>query len=887
MNQKMVKSNSKGKIKGIIKKYEVLTKSKIKNYNEANTRKDFILPLFKALGWDVFNNFTSNEVVEEETILSGRIDYSFRINNITQFLLEAKSLSVNINKDKWAKQAIEYGWNKGVSWVILTNFKELKVYNSEWKTDKPRPNLTFSYQDYIDKFDRLHLLSRNSFKNNELDNLLSEFGITAKRVNVNDKLAEDLVSWRNILTKNLSRWNENIADDELRESVQRILDRLIFIRVIEDRGIEEKLLWQTYQKWIDNDRKPFNFIKCLVPLFREFDEKYNSNLFQKHLCEDLETEGAPFREIIPQLYSGEEEWIKYRFDAIDADVLGNVYEQYLGTIQQEDGKKSKRKKQGIYYTPSFIVDYIVRKTLGKKLEEAKSLQKKEQIKILDPACGSGSFLIKAFEVLDESLRNVRGHQATELEKSSLRKYRILRENLYGVDLDEQAIEIARLNLMLKALVADYKLPLLTDHMKVGNSLISDEKISNKPFRWREEFTEVFKNENSGFDVIIGNPPYVRVDELNKVDKKYWKEKFLTSWGKYDLYYLFIEKSINILNSKGVLGFIVPNKFCVATSAKKLRKLLINNSCELNIISVSRHNIFEDASNYPVILIFKKGKSFQKVKTTYLKENEDLSLKDEISYEISKESLEKLPDNIFPINVNQEGLDLTIKLLKLGNKLGNYVEISEGLRIPKKFEKENYLSGSHEIVKQYQFDKYSLVEKGNYIKNKNYLKVCSPNTKRYNNIKKQKIVIAEDALKLSATLDLNKRIPQGGVYFLTTKENINLHFILGLLNSKLFTFIYNTLYGGMHMGGGYLRYRSSFLKNLPILIPEEKEIRSVTSKVREIYDFQRDFKERYQYSDKSNKLKADLDAIKGEIDQLVYKLYNLTSKEIEIIENYHN
>src|SRR3990167_5651498 len=143
------KSEAKQEIASLIKKFQALNSTKRKKYNEANTRKDFILPLFHALNWDVYNSQSSNEVVEEETTIEGRIDYSFRLHNLTQFLLEAKAIHVDLNKEQWAKQAIEYGWNKGISWVVLTDFEGLKIFSSDWKTVKPKPNLTFTYKDYL------------------------------------------------------------------------------------------------------------------------------------------------------------------------------------------------------------------------------------------------------------------------------------------------------------------------------------------------------------------------------------------------------------------------------------------------------------------------------------------------------------------------------------------------------------------------------------------------------------------------------------------------------------------------------------------------------------------------------------------------------------------
>jgi len=598
------KSEAKEKINALAEKYDRLTPQRKKTYSEADTRRDFIMPLFQALGWDVYNDFTENEVVEEETSISGRIDYSFRLNNITQFVLEAKSIPEDLDKEQWAKQAIEYGWNKGIAWVILTDFEGLKLFNSDWKVDFPKANLEFTYKEYITRFDDLWLLSKESFEKGELDNLLSKFGITAKRENVNERLAKDLLEWRETLTKYFTSWNKEVSIEVVEESVQRILDRLIFIRVVEDKQLEEKSLWQTFQKWVDAKYDPQNFLELLVPIFRDFDKKYNSNLFSKHACEGLFTTFEPFGKIIPALYSNKEAGIKYRFDAINADVLGNVYEQYLGYVQGREGGQSKRKKQGIYYTPTYIVDYIVRNTLGKAIEE-KSLREIENIKVLDPACGSGSFLIKAFDVLSEKIKKTRGRK-NRLD-AALQKYNILTSNIYGVDLDSQAVEIARLNLLLQALEPNHKLPMLNENIKVGNSLIEDKKITDSAFEWKKEFKEVF--DKGGFDVVIGNPPYLKEMDNKNVFEPIRKSTYAKYYqGKMDFWYFFLHRAIEVTKEGGFIGFITNSYFLKSSGASRLIERIKNEIVLIKAVDLGSTKVFGDVSGKHIVHIYRKRKS---------------------------------------------------------------------------------------------------------------------------------------------------------------------------------------------------------------------------------------------------------------------------------------
>ena len=236
----MREKEAREEIQKIISRYKRLSPVQIKNYNEATTRKDFVLPLFHALGWDTSNQFGFNEVIEEAPAIQGAVDYSFKLNNIPQFLLEAKALKIDLDKIEWAEQAINYAWNMGIDWVVLTDFEGLKLFNAEEKVDIPRPILDLSYKDYLNKFDDLWLLSKESLEKGELDNQIGRF-IKIKRAEVTERLAKDLVEWRQELFHNFLGYNEDKPEYDIDEAVQRILDRFIFIRSCEDRGFEEKI----------------------------------------------------------------------------------------------------------------------------------------------------------------------------------------------------------------------------------------------------------------------------------------------------------------------------------------------------------------------------------------------------------------------------------------------------------------------------------------------------------------------------------------------------------------------------------------------------------------------------------------------------------------------
>ncbi len=505
LHTSFTKEQAKEEVKKLVEKYKTLIESgDAKKLTEEETKKDFILPLFHALNWDTQN---SKEVSAEETISKKRVDYGFRIDGIPKFFLETKALRESL-ESKFAEQAVNYSWLKSATWAVLTNFDQLKIYNAEWKSDrvidKMLPPLLWS--EYVEKFDKLWLLSKDSFLQNALNKIAEEWGRKEKKTPVSPvmkQLFEDLMKWRQELTKDIVRHSENKeilkSEEVLDESIQRILDRLIFIRVCEDREIEPPTLLSKLREWKGNTKgKPF--IKVLSEVYRDFDRYYNSKLFSEHVCEELVIDDSVLNDIINGLYESVDRTLRYDFSAIDADVLGSIYEEYLGyVLKSGKGQIAEnhvhKKEMGIYYTPAYVVDYIVDNTIGKILKERDI----KGIRILDLACGSGSFLIKAYDAL-----------VTSCEKIDFDiKKKILVENIFGVDLDPKAVEITQLNLLLRTMEKRRILPELQNNIRLGNSIIDDPKFAgNKAFNWCEVFSEIFKT--GGFDVVIGNPPYFNI-----------------------------------------------------------------------------------------------------------------------------------------------------------------------------------------------------------------------------------------------------------------------------------------------------------------------------------------------------------------------------------------
>ncbi|MEM4368377.1 MAG: N-6 DNA methylase, partial [Candidatus Anstonellales archaeon] len=514
---------------------------------------------------------------------------------------------------KYVEQAINYSWHKGCTWAVLTNFESIKIYNAEWKTGIWQSHLkTITCDQFLDRFDELWLLSKESFEQGLLDKEAEKWGKKTKKTSVDKQLLNDFTRFREMLSKNIAKVNpeKKLTQQELDEAVQRMLDRLIFIRSCEDRELEEKLLLARLRDWKGRGGQ---LIKSLREVFDYFDKEYNSEIFKKSLADQVHVDNDVLQEVIEGLYYTKDGSISYDFSAIEADVLGNIYEQYLGHILKKTEKSAKltkvkthRKEQGIYYTPTYIVDYIVQNTLGELLKDKKVDASK--IRVLDPACGSGSFLIKAFDVLNEYYKNKdKNYEQTKLGKDALpysKKLEILQNNIFGVDLDKQAVEIAQLNLLLKVAEKGKRLPLLKKNIKCGNSLIDDPSVAgDKAFKWEEEFKEVMQE--GGFDVIIGNPPYVKefVNRQIFEDVKKGSSRVAKYYeGKMDYLYFFIELGIDLLKEGGYLSFITTNYWLQAEGAKKLREKILKETTLISVFDFNEFKVFEGTGQHNLVFV---------------------------------------------------------------------------------------------------------------------------------------------------------------------------------------------------------------------------------------------------------------------------------------------
>jgi hypothetical protein len=625
------------------------------SYSEAQARVDFITPFFKALGWDVENDeglpHHSREVlVEAAEDTRGRPDYSFRVAGQTKFFVEAKAPSEELDAARHIVQAKSYAWNtKQVFFVVLTDFEEFRFYDASIQPDERKPDegllLKLKYTDYLAKAAKLWEFSRERVSAGSLEAWLPRDRRTQRlRIPVDAAFLDEMTGWREELARNVYKNSPNFTAKQLNEVVQRLLDRIVFIRIAEDRRVIEKnQLRDVVEEWKARGAK-FHIFDWLRPLFEKINEDFNGEIFKPNeLLETTRVDSEVLARIIERLYPPKS---PYRFDVIGVELLGSIYERYLGktirptakTVRVEE-KPEVRKAGGVYYTPKYIVDYIVKNTVGKTVE-GKAPKQIEKIRILDPACGSGSFLIGAFQYLiDYHVRYLTAHpreahvhplfpdlvhDANGGQRLSVRlKAKILKNNLYGVDIDPQAVEITMMSLYLKALEGEKSqlppkqalLPELKYNIICGNSLIGPdiydqgtlfadaERDRINAFDWNSKaagFGQIMKD--GGFDCVIGNPPWVMAGYYLDRQLRYLRNHFKSAQGKFDLYYLFLERALALTSEDGLCGMIVPNKFFHTKAASALRALLSNPKSLRHVVDFGEEQIFSEATNYSCIVI---------------------------------------------------------------------------------------------------------------------------------------------------------------------------------------------------------------------------------------------------------------------------------------------
>ena len=758
-------------------------------FTEEDTKKNFILPLFRALGWNV----DSSDVSAEERVHRRRVDYAFRIDRAIRFIVEAKAISKNLAEREYLQQAIDYSYQKRVTWAVLTNFARTFVLYSELRSNNPFDCRFFELpaEEYVPKFDLLRLLSRPAIASGELDLKAEEFGRKPRKQPIDKQLLQDLNRFRLDLAKEIRRLNDSKfrdADEALEETVQRLLDRLIFIRVAEDRFLEDRQLSQIA------GGPESKALGRLRELFRRYDDNFDTKLFLPHAVDSVRIGGEVLQRVLRGLHETAGESVRYNFDVIDADILGVMYEQYLGLVLKQTAKRAKladgavnRKEQGIYYTPTWVVDYIVRFAIEEALKCKGS--KADKLRVLDPACGSGTFLLRAFDHLMRARNPTGGRVQTQFDPDASERLvglrtSILTENLFGVDLDPRAVEIAQLNLMIRAAESRHRLPTLERNIRVGNSVIADPSVDPRALDWAKAFPGPIRE--GGFDVVIGNPPWVHSKFMDQAFKSHYGRSYAVAKRQYDLFSIFIERGVTLLKPDGILGFIVPDRFLVNPDYEPLREFLLENAW-IRQITLTGEGVFADVEMPSTILIIQKRKisrlaraSVVEIRSSVAAEphmipqgefygNNGLTFSKVFSDGQSDDLLRKIEMNTVPFGelvVNGRGVEIGKSSLAISENLGD---------VP-------FLVGS-------DIDRYQ-------VKGTHWLKLGDPDIdyKDPTLYSGEKIIVRKTGKGINAVLDKDRFVIQVIYIFKAKSPDCNLRYLLGILNSKLMAFYYFSRFG---------------------------------------------------------------------------------------------
>ncbi len=939
------KENGLKKVKELVVRFnEQIISYKQSGYNETQTRRDFIDPLFKALGWDIDNEQGASEsyreVIHEDKVKIDKTtkapDYSFRLSGGHRlFFVEAKKPSVSIKEAKSpAYQVRRYGWSAKLNVSIITDFEELAIYDCNKKpklTDKSSVSRVkyLTFDEYEKEWDFLwDTFSKEAVIKGAFDKFIKSNATKKGTETVDKEFLHSLDQWRTLLAETISQENKQLDEDELNYVIQKTLDRIIFLRICEDRNVEP------YGR-LQHCLKKGSYYKNILKDFKQADDKYNSGLFdfsKDKLSPTISINNNTIKTIIDQLYYPE---CPYEFSVLDVEILGSAYEQFLGktiTINSRgkaviEVKPAVRKAGGVYYTPQYIVDYIVENTLGKAIKN-KTPKDVAKIKIVDPACGSGSFLIGAYHYL--LVWHTTYYKKNPKKKNPItpqgnlntaEKKRILLNNIYGVDIDASAVEVTKLSLLLKCMEGETQssishqlklfqervLPTLDQNIKCGNSLVDmdyydsqfefgEERVIN-PFSWQQAFPNIF--ENGGFDFVIGNPPYVftrDVDWSDEVKNYYWS-KFEISKdndksrknqsGKINLYILFIIKSTELLNKNGRLSFIIPNGLLRTTTYDTARKFILERTSIERIVDL-KEGVFDGvtASTIIINLINNATKRDTLVIDAHCK----------IDGFIDESKTTKIKQSNFLDNVSH-AFSLYIKpeeqkIFKKLNRSNFYLKditsyIIEGIVAHKEFISNKILTNEYKpMLEGKDIKMYQTNFGGNYVLfDRKKIHRARPD---YVWEADKKIVIQRisgGTSPLVSTIDKDKYLAFASTnLLLIKKEYVNQYpyeLICALINSKLWNFYYcKNFTNGSNLT---VNISKTFLEMLPLPKGANVQIiKDISSLVEQLLVLKKEIKTATLAS-KTEQIRSKIEYTMDRINKLVYKLYGLNAAEIKLIE----
>lgn len=924
-------------------------------YNETLLRRDFLDPMFRALGWDMDNREgyaeAFRDVVHEDAIKVGGStkapDYSFRIGGRRIFFLEAKKPSVSI-KDEVAPayQLRRYAWSADLPLSVLSDFEEFAVYDCRIKPspgDKAAKGrlLYLTYRDYVDRWDEIAaVFSKQAVLKGSFDRYARDAKGKRGTTGVDSDFLAQIEGWREVLAKNIALRNHGIEVHALNFAVQATIDRIIFLRICEDRGIEPLNRLQG----LTNGTGVY---ARLVHFFREADDRYNSGLF--HFRAERHRAGNPdeftlglaiddkvLKDLISGLYYPES---PYEFSVLPADILGQVYERFLGSVirlttaghAKIEEKPEVKKAGGVYYTPTYIVDYIVGQTVG-RLCESKAPKDVARLRVLDPACGSGSFLIGAYQYLldwhlkwyvnNDADKHAKGKEpkvyrtANGWRLTAGERKRILTNNICGVDIDAQAVEVSKLSLLLKVLEGETDetlnaqmrlfheraLPDLDGNIKCGNSLIApdffdgqldfddDERRRVNAFDWRSEFPEVFKS--GGFDAVIGNPPWGSA--ISSIEKGYLQSHFVSRRGEAESHLYFIEQSISLLSRDGFLGFVTPNTWLTIRNAEDVRRHLLSTTSFVEISELSKY-VFVDAPDIVPSLVFISARP-PKRKDKCIVRLANVTKVNQTNFDECM-STDLIPlttwvtDSLSTLNLRatNTALQVRTKLLERGIPLSRICSVLYGIKTGDnaRFLSKDKASLGNPVMalKTGEIGRYSLNWKKFWLDWSDHLAGY-----RKTQVDVPKIVI-QYIRKLSMPRRLVAAIDLKGSYYplnnysyvFSNDSGYSLCYVLGILNSSALNYYFASTFIDYNIKPTYLQQLPIRSIDLSNRLDRSRHDRLVAL-VGQMLKLNADLAAAKAAHDKIL-IERQIAATDRQIDRLVYDLYGLTDEEIAIIENF--
>ena len=1010
----------------IIKLVDTFKTSEIplNNEGEAQIENNFLRPLFKYLNWNTENDglaIPDYEFVLQRTNRYGkRPDYILQLDGQHLLVMDAKQVKLKMHDPRWMNQVYAYAYStqslhpsRKIDFAILSDFKEFVVLDCTLYAGNPKAVSNFRvldwrYDDYVTQFDTLwELFERENMRQAALTRGtdapagLWARALSPKRVKANrippDKaflmeMDDDKTGWRVRLAKDMKKHNPAADGALITAAVQLLIDRLIFVKALSDREIEDDYLSQLAET-VERDglaESDTGWLTACRAIFTKLNEFYNGSIFESR--PELEAVTVSNKVVRAIIHDLQPENSSYNFAVLPVEILGTIYERFLGRVVRTTDKQVKiedkpevRKAGGVYYTPQYIVKYIVQNTVGKLLKQCRTPEDVAQLKILDPACGSGSFLLGAYNALigwhisyySDKARLTKRDRTVAYQDSDGRvrltaklKRQILLNNLYGVDIDTQAVEVTTFSLSLKALedirqdevyeernlFRQTVLPDLSQNIKCGNSLIgpdyfagqmfsdTDELKRVNPFDWKQQFPQ------GEFDAVIGNPPYIRIQTLQEINPEqvgYLKEHYTAaSSGNYDIYVVFVEKGLSLLNERGRLGFILPTKFFATDYGEGLRKQITDRKALYEVVDFGHAQVFAGATTYTCLLFLSSQPSDS---VSYLKTSSPSTLL------INSPIYRTMPDTAFTEQPWMFGTDIekeladkilqgSIRLIDLpadigrgsssgsdsvfilrregkgfiNRKGGEQVTIEEDiLRVPvyaTDFGRYSFAPKSEEVI-IFPYDVTSAVYelKSEINLQKHFPKAYKYLTSRRKELESRKQFkawysfsaprnlnvhdTAHMLVPLLADTGLYCRLPENAARYclmasggfsitVASSHGLSLNYVLGLLNSRLLFWRLRSISNLFR--GGWITCTKQYVETLPIHVinfsePADKARHDKMVQLVESMLALHKHKAAAKTQADQELYQRQIEATDREIDTLVYELYGLTPEEIATVE----